>query len=314
MGPAAAAHAPAHDEINIVAPHPFRMMVLRNTSEEWLSEILRANGRMMPIETAIFDHVLAGACARGARLGAPHVPQVVDVGANLGYFGLRAASHGCSVVMLEPNPVLAALIAASIEANSWVDRVQIINAGVGNAPGVMRFRDAAQPSLAHLEPDGPDTASLPLVPVVTLDALLRERDLRDVLLLKVDVEGFEQNVMRGLLPACSRVALHNIVLEVKRATADATLTLAAECMKATTTALGLATWNSHWFLENYTTGDFLYHAPWDAYYAAQRLGVLKPGESPHDHSSEDVWLAVADGWWQPPAGNERGLLREKTPL
>ena len=298
--PAATSTHPLHDVIGIVGPRPFRMAVLRNTSGEWLSEILRANGRMMPIETAIFDHVLASACARGARLGAPHVPQVIDVGANLGYFGLRAASHGCSVLMLEPNPQLAALIAVSIEANNWAHRVQVINAGVGEAPGTMRFRDAAQPSLAHLEPDGPDTALLPLVPVVTLDSLFRDRAFLDVLLLKIDVEGYEQHVISGLLPACSRVALHNVVLEVKRPTAEATLRLAASCMNATAAALGLATWKSHWFGESYTVGGYLYTAPWDSYYAEQRYGVLKTGESPHVYNSEDVWLSVTDGWWHAP--------------
>lgn len=126
---------------------------------------------------------------------------VLDVGANAGYFSVVAAKLGgprSRIVAFEPNPKLADMIVESIPLNPDLNIV-LERAGCGDQADVMTLylspydRNSGLSTLrTDLFPDATTTE----VPVVRLDDYCIEHDLRPDL-LKIDVEGFEPQVLRG---------------------------------------------------------------------------------------------------------------------
>ena len=108
----------------------------------------------------------------------------VDVGANVGAYSLRAASQGMSVHSFEPNPENVKVLERNSEINGLSINMHACALGSSEgsaslAPnrGASRITDAGD-----LE-----------VPVRTLDSFhLPRADL-----LKMDVEGYELEVIRG---------------------------------------------------------------------------------------------------------------------
>lgn len=127
----------------------------------------------------------------------------VDVGANFGYYSLMAASvvgNSGRVIGFEPNPELCDHLRGTIEKNKIVN-VTVEQAGVSDQAG---HADLFLP-IEH----GNNTATMvpnrggaPLrVPVVTLDEYLNRSRILQVDFLKIDVDGFEPRVIRGVQAA-----------------------------------------------------------------------------------------------------------------
>jgi FkbM family methyltransferase len=122
----------------------------------------------------------------------------VDVGANVGTYTLWAAEAGAEVIALEPASDTFALLVENIALNGY--QVTAVQAAAGDHCGTARFtagRDAGN----SLDPDGPVQTEL-----ITIDSLIGERHITG---MKIDVEGFEIDVLRG----CSHaLAAHRIGL------------------------------------------------------------------------------------------------------
>jgi FkbM family methyltransferase len=116
----------------------------------------------------------------------------VDVGANVGSYTLLAASTGANCVSFEPLPDTYRKLVRNIGMNGLMSRVDAVNAGVGSSSGELRFT-------ADLDTDNHvviDTyqGREERVTVTTLDEKVGDRN---VSLVKIDVEGFEAEVIRG---------------------------------------------------------------------------------------------------------------------
>jgi FkbM family methyltransferase len=124
----------------------------------------------------------------------------VDVGANVGYFSLLAASLVGArgrVFAVEPSPYAHARIRATVEANR-LRQVRAFQMGMSSAPGELTLY--VQPEAAHFHSPTMSAASggEPVtVPVGRLDACLDEWGVETVDLIKVDVEGHEPFVFEG---------------------------------------------------------------------------------------------------------------------
>lgn len=150
---------------------------------------------------------------------------VVDVGANHGLFTIEALEFirpGGRVHAFEPAPATRELFETNLKANGMEADVRTFSAAVGAAPGEARLR-------IHDEWSGLNTLAarditwlgrelkadrIVSVPIVTLDAHAAEQGLDRIDFLKIDVEGFELDVLkgaRGLLDA-GRVGF--VMLEV----------------------------------------------------------------------------------------------------
>ena len=126
----------------------------------------------------------------------------LDVGANVGAYTIWAAECGAEVISLEPAADTFGLLLENVALNGY--RVKAIQAAAGAHCGTARFT-AGRDSVNHLDPDGPVEARL-----VTIDSLIGGRH---VVGIKVDVEGFEIEVLRGCTRALSERRIGLIQLE-----------------------------------------------------------------------------------------------------
>jgi FkbM family methyltransferase len=111
----------------------------------------------------------------------------VDVGANVGTYTILAADLGASVVAVEAAPDAAALLRENVALNGFED-VRVVEAAAGASNGLVRFTEGFD-DLNRIDPDG--TAE---VEQVTLDSLIGDQQVAG---LKVDVEGFELEILKG---------------------------------------------------------------------------------------------------------------------
>ncbi len=107
----------------------------------------------------------------------------VDIGAHIGTWSVNMASRFKKVIAFEPVDEHRECFAENVQA----DNVELISAALGAAPGSVSIsRDANNSGASHVKGDGS-------VPMITLDSLC----LADVDLIKMDVEGYEANVIAG---------------------------------------------------------------------------------------------------------------------
>jgi len=117
----------------------------------------------------------------------------VDVGANIGSYTLIAAEQPTArVLALEPHPTTFETLSANVKRNAC-ENVQLICAAAGNHEGNVCITDWPGDAGVHITQDNTGVR----VPLRRLDVLLQERSFcPDV--VKIDVEGFELDVLRGM--------------------------------------------------------------------------------------------------------------------
>lgn len=130
-----------------------------------------------------------------------HDTVFLDIGANVGYFsvavGKRIGAAG-QVYAYEPHPDLTALIARSIHLNSLERKVQVTQCALSDRPGTLSLfypDDHLGRGTAARTID--ETGRTLSVEAATLDSLVPASLVVD--LVKIDVEGYELPVLRGML-------------------------------------------------------------------------------------------------------------------
>jgi FkbM family methyltransferase len=126
----------------------------------------------------------------------------IDVGANVGSYTIWAGDLGAEVIALEPAADTFSLLMENIALNGYP--VDAIQAAAGAECGTARFT-AGLDSVNRLDPAGrAETA------VVTIDSVIGNRTAAG---MKVDVEGFELDVLVGCAQALAEHRLKLIQLE-----------------------------------------------------------------------------------------------------
>jgi FkbM family methyltransferase len=129
---------------------------------------------------------------------------VIDVGSNIGAFALKVARElqgreksPRQVVAVEANPQVAQLLRRQIELNPKLkSAIDVWEVALGDTNGTIRFSvDPANTGGGHVVND-PAGDSIE-VPMKQLDDLVTEKGLKQVGVLKIDVEGFEPEVLAG---------------------------------------------------------------------------------------------------------------------
>lgn len=126
---------------------------------------------------------------------------VVDVGAAIGQFSMFAALclPGSTVMAFEPSGINVATLRRNIVRNGVDGRVEVHQAALSNTKGWGRFATAPKTWMSQLlAADSADSAS-ELVPVDTLDATAAALQLDHIDVLKINVAGFEPQVLEGAM-------------------------------------------------------------------------------------------------------------------
>ena len=143
----------------------------------------------------------------GERLQRSPAGIVVDVGANLGWHSVHAAKYECveKIVAFEPDAFNAWLLEQNLAINA-IDKVIVEACAVGAAPGLARlyrYKPSNKGRHSLLKDYGLGSR---LLPMVDIDSALDALGLGDrrVILMKIDVEGYEPSVVAGATRALER--------------------------------------------------------------------------------------------------------------
>ncbi|MBR0681311.1 FkbM family methyltransferase [Roseomonas eburnea] len=144
---------------------------------------------------------------------------VVDVGANIGYFAVNAAmllgrGGGAVVHAIEPNPRIHALLLKNISINWSLARIIPHQFALGETEGEMLLHVAGKlASNGSLLGPGAGVAGTETFPVAVKPLAQVIRDPGRIGLLKIDVEGAEAMVMRGAAEVLRAVPDIEIIME-----------------------------------------------------------------------------------------------------
>jgi FkbM family methyltransferase len=125
---------------------------------------------------------------------------VVDVGAAIGQFTVFAARlPGATVHAFEPSSSNLETLHSNLQLNHVTGNVSVHQVALGAQHGTGRFETAGRTWVSGLDPTGrSETAET--VPVRTLPEQLAELGIEHVDVLKVNVAGYEPEVLTGALP------------------------------------------------------------------------------------------------------------------
>lgn len=134
----------------------------------------------------------------------------VDVGANIGgYTVLASADREANTIAIEPGPSAFSRLIANIRINGIEDRVHALDVALGATPGVVNFTSSLD-TTNHVVIERENTATVS-VNMDTLDNVLGNQS---PVLLKIDVEGFETEVLKGARQTLQNKGLKAIIIEL----------------------------------------------------------------------------------------------------
>jgi FkbM family methyltransferase len=160
-----------------------------------LMDLRRASGwyakgtNEMPIQNALAEYLKPG-------------DTFFDIGANVGFFSLIAArlvAPSGRVFSFEPVPANAAAIRRNAALNHF-SHIKVTEAAVGDSAGEIELILTRHPGGASIMPDtpSPDVTGRIRVPMVQIDALVHAGTVSVPSFVKIDVEGAEHAVLRGM--------------------------------------------------------------------------------------------------------------------
>jgi FkbM family methyltransferase len=133
---------------------------------------------------------------------------VVDIGANIGYVSLLAASlvgPTGAVIAFEPVPSIADLLEANARRNGLT--IDVRRQVVSDTPGSVEIFKSAGTNIGRSgTAGGVGTVSEGVVPAVTATDAIDPELWPRIRLIKIDTEGDEQRALRGLGPVLDALA------------------------------------------------------------------------------------------------------------
>jgi FkbM family methyltransferase len=145
----------------------------------------------------------------------PHGETMLDIGANVGYFTLlmvKQAGRDGRVIAFEPVPAVHALLCENLRLNNCTQASaeRMALADLETFETMRSERDSPVPFTARLADDGDCR-----VAVGTLDRYVEASGLKALDFVKIDVEGAEDRVVRGM-SGTLRTFKPDILLEIHK--------------------------------------------------------------------------------------------------
>lgn len=146
-----------------------------------------------------------------------------DVGANLGFFSIllsRLAGPTGSIYAFEPVPDNAAMIERNARLNQ-LENIAVLRLALSCIDGRGELMLAQHVGGAVLKTAGtpPDLVGSMMVETASLDTLVERQQIRPPNVVKIDVEGAEMEVLKGMVRVLRRCA-PTIVLELDDETVE----------------------------------------------------------------------------------------------
>jgi FkbM family methyltransferase len=136
----------------------------------------------------------------------------LDIGANVGtYTVLAAGVTGASVLAFEPIPATYARLLSNLQVNSLNPRVVALNIGIGAESGCLDFSADLDAENHVLKTDMQIEGEKTRVKIDSLDNVLGGRMPK---MIKIDVEGFEAEVIRGGALTFNAPSLMAVLIEL----------------------------------------------------------------------------------------------------
>lgn len=143
----------------------------------------------------------------------------IDVGANFGHVSMLVAKllgSDVNIIAFEPNPVLARSIDEHF-SKQGLSKVTVTNCALGESESLLTLTIPGAVSglgnlLGRVDDDDHEGTESYSVQVKTADSILTEwlaqhRELKGRLVVKIDVEGFELSVLRGMREVLKEVSI-----------------------------------------------------------------------------------------------------------
>jgi FkbM family methyltransferase len=166
-----------------LAPHGYVMAL---SLDDWMERFAAFTGLYYAIETV-------GTVAALLKPG----DAFVDVGSNIGFVSLvarRQVGESGSIFCIEPNPRLVERLRQCLDSNG-IQNATVLNVALGDQAGEARLALPSHHGSASLR-GGESTGEI--VRVVTGDDALQNLQPNGNCLVKIDVEGYELLVLRGM--------------------------------------------------------------------------------------------------------------------
>jgi len=125
----------------------------------------------------------------------------LDVGANIGFFSLLAASAGAAkVISIEALPSNVVMLAASVASNSFEHIIHVYPYTVGaeeqKGMSVCILTESDNQGHSFVSTQAEDCTK---VTMWTIDDILKNAGISKVDFMKIDIEGYEAHALRGML-------------------------------------------------------------------------------------------------------------------
>lgn len=120
----------------------------------------------------------------------------IDIGANVGLYTCLAASQSKPVIAIEPNGVNLQRLYRNLLANEFLN-VEVYPVGLSSAPRIQRLYGSGLNASLIAGWAKATEGHFSLVPLTTLDILAGARFEGLPITIKMDVEGFELEVLQG---------------------------------------------------------------------------------------------------------------------
>jgi FkbM family methyltransferase len=133
---------------------------------------------------------------------------VLDVGSNIGYYAVHEAAlvgPKGMVVAVEPQPHAYGALLASLKANGF-ENIVAVRRAVSRARGSLEFAISSFSNWSRVNAGRRDADVVEEIDVEasTIDDLVSELGLRRLDLVRMDVEGYEEEVIEGMREAIDR--------------------------------------------------------------------------------------------------------------
>jgi len=125
---------------------------------------------------------------------------VLDIGANVGAFTIQLLNNNSDVKVhaFEPNPFVFEHLSQNMSLNKIKDsRYSLINKGLAEQKATLNFYwNSNNSGGGSIRKDKKNTLQTE-IEVLTIDDYVLENNIHDVIFIKIDVEGYEPQVIKG---------------------------------------------------------------------------------------------------------------------